>query len=71
MTASEEITFKPALAEMLTTYFHDAAAAVAVLQESWATGPIDWTVIDASGTLEETPRRAEAELSEGSSGHAA
>ena len=36
----------------------DADASVAEQQESYALGPMDWSVIDASGTPEQTLSRA-------------
>jgi aminoglycoside phosphotransferase family enzyme/predicted kinase len=40
----------------------DADAAVATSQESYDTGPMDWTPIDASGTPEHTLKRAKSAL---------
>jgi predicted kinase len=40
----------------------DADAAIARQQESYALGAIDWTIVDASGTPDETLARAEAAL---------
>ena len=40
----------------------DADEAVARAQERYDLGPIDWTPIDASGTVEETLARAQAVL---------
>jgi uncharacterized protein len=43
----------------------DADEAVARAQERYDLGPIEWTPIDASGTVEETLARARAALNEG------
>jgi predicted kinase len=40
----------------------DADAAVALAQESFDLGPIDWTRIDAAGSLDDTLLRAKSEL---------
>ena len=40
----------------------DADAAVALAQEHYALGALDWTVIDASGSPAETLARAQAAL---------
>jgi aminoglycoside phosphotransferase family enzyme/predicted kinase len=40
----------------------DADAAVAAAQETYELGPLEWPTVDASGTLDETLRRARAML---------
>ena len=42
----------------------DADAAVALAQEHYALGALDWTVVDASGSPDETLTRAQAALAE-------
>jgi predicted kinase len=41
----------------------DATPEIAVLQENYDIGPIDWTIIDASGTPEQTLKRCQAMFS--------
>jgi uncharacterized protein len=40
----------------------DANAAIALQQESFALGTIEWTVVDASGSLPETLQRVRAAI---------
>jgi predicted kinase len=43
----------------------DATAEIAGLQEKYDTGAVDWTIIDASGTSEQTLMRCQSRIIQG------